>query len=215
MSHALPAPLHDVDAKRIVATAFAIAVHAIAFMLLLAPMEWTPPVATVDPSPPISVVVEEKKIKVIPPPPIEPRPRPITRPVPHAPPVAIQETPPVISDQPDNPMATPYEPEVQLPIASYEPPPSGPVALTVLNGPAPPYPAFAIRQNITGRVVLRIEVDATGRPVSGVIDSSSGSSLLDKVALKFVLSKWRFQPAQHAGQPIAATCLVPIEFSLD
>jgi protein TonB len=213
MSHALPAPLHDVDAKRIVATAFAIAVHVIAFMLLLAPMEWTPPVASVQPSPPISIVVEEKKIKVIPPPEIE-RPRPVTRPATQAPPVSIPDAPPVISDQPD-PMAIPYEEPIELPPAIFDPPPSGPVALTVLNGPAPPYPAFAIRQNITGRVVLRIEVDATGRPVSGQVDSSSGSSLLDKVALKFVLSKWRFQPAQHAGQPVAATCLVPIEFSLD
>lgn len=214
MSHALPALLHDVDGKRIAATAFAIAVHVFAFMLLLAPMEWTPPVATVQSSPPIEVIVEEKKIKVIPPPPIE-RPRPITRPVRQAPPVAVQETPPVISDQPD-PMAIPYEPvELQPVITTFERPPSGPVALTVLRGPAPPYPAFAIRQNITGRVVLRIEVDATGRPVSGGIDSSSGSSLLDSVALKFVLAKWRFQPAQHAGQPVAATCLVPIEFSLD
>jgi protein TonB len=213
MSHALPALLHEVDAKRIAATAFAIAAHVIAFMLLLAPMEWTPPAASVQPSPPTVVFVEEKKIKVIPPPPIE-RPRPITRPVTQPQPVAIQDTPPVISDATDNPMAIPYEP-VDLPPTDFGQPPSGPVALTVLNGPAPPYPAFAIRQNITVRVVLRIEVDATGRPVSGQVDSSSGSSLLDKAALKFVLAKWRFQPAQHAGQPVAATCLVPIEFSLD
>jgi periplasmic protein TonB len=213
MSHALPTPLHDVDAKRIAATAFAIAVHVIAFMLLLAPMEWTPPVATVE-APPIDLVVQEKKIKVIPPVPIE-RPKPLTRPVTKAPPVATPDTPPVISDRPA-PMAIPYVPVEPLPLLpTFELPPTGPIALTVLDGPAPPYPAYAIRQNITGRVVLRIEVDASGRPVSGDIERSSGSSLLDKAALKFVLAKWRFQPAQHGGQAIAATCLVPIEFSLD
>ena len=212
MSHALPAPLHDLDAKRITATAFVIAVHVIAFMLLLAPMESAPPMASVE-APPIEIIYKEKIVPpVLPPKPIE-RPRPVTRPVTQAPPVAIEEAPPVISDQPD-PMAIPYE-EVPPIASTWDPPPSGPVALAVLNGPAPPYPAFAIRQNITGRVVLRIEVDATGRPVSGDIDSSSGSSLLDKAALKFVLAKWRFVPAQHAGQPVAATCLVPIEFSLD
>jgi protein TonB len=213
MSHALPAPLHDVDAKRIAATAVAIALHVIALMLLLAPMKWTPPAATVE-APPIEIVIQEKKVKVIDPPrrPIE---RPITRPVRRTQPVVIpEEEPPVISDTPD-PMATAYVPIETPPTDTYDPPPSGPIPLAVLTGPAPPYPASAIRLNVTGRVVLRIEVDATGRPVSGDIESSSGSSLLDKAALKFVLAKWRFVPAQHAGQPIAATCLVPIEFSLD
>jgi protein TonB len=214
MSHALPAQLHDVDAKRVAATALAIALHVIAFMLLLAPMEWTPPVATVQSSPPIEVIVQEKKIKVIPPPPID-RPRPITQPVRQAPPVSIPDTPPVIHDTP-GPMDTLYEPIEQPPIETdFGPPPSGPIALTVLESPAPVYPAIAIRQGVTGKVVLRIEVDATGRPVSGVIEQSSGSTLLDNVALKAVLAKWRFVPAQHAGQPIAATALVPIVFSLD
>jgi protein TonB len=100
---------------------------------------------------------------------------------------------------------------------TFEPPAefSGPVELTILEGPTPPYPVQAIRQGITGKVVLRIEVDANGRPVDGRIERSSGSRLLDQAALKFVLAKWRFVPAQSGGQAIASTALVPIDFSLD
>ncbi|MGH6718385.1 MAG: energy transducer TonB [Alphaproteobacteria bacterium] len=213
MSHALPAPMHSLDAKRIAATAFAIALHVIALMLMLAPMEWTPPAANVS-APPIETVIEEKKIPPIPPLPPVDVPRRMVEPVRQAPPLAIQEEPPVVSDQPD-PMAIPYVPVEPQIATTFNPPPSGPVALTVLTGPAPPYPEAMIRRNVTGRVVLRIEVDFTGHPVSGGIESSSGSTILDKLALKFVLAKWRFMPAQHAGQPIAATCLVPIVFSLD
>lgn len=213
MSHALPAPLYDLDTKRILATAATIALHVLALMLLLAPVEWTTPVAIVEPT---ITVIEEKKPVVIPPPPPPPqqpvdRPRDVTRaPVAQTP---VAEEPPVVSDE-QFAMAEPYRPVIDRP-ATFDPPPSGPIALAVLEGPAPNYPAIAIRMNLTGKVVLRIEVDATGHPVSGVIEQSSGSSLLDKAALKVVLAKWRFVPAQHAGQNIAATALVPIVFSLD
>jgi len=213
MSHALPAPQFDLDIKRILATAATISVHVLALMLLLAPMEAPPPAAIVE-GPPIEILYKEKPRPVIPPPPrpIE-RPRPVTHTTPRQ--VEVPEQPPVVSDQPD-PMATPYVPVDQPPVeGSFDPPPTGPIALAVLEGPAPVYPASAIRMNITGRVLLRIEVDATGHPVSGVIEQSSGSSLLDQAALKVVLKKWRFVPAQHAGQAIAATALVPIVFSLE
>jgi protein TonB len=213
MSHALPAPLYDLDAKRILATAGTIAVHLLALMLLLAPMKWTPPAISVD-VPMEAIPIDVKPIRPMPPPPhpIEQPPRPVT----HAPPqrAPVEEPPPVVSDD-SGPMATPYVPVDETPQQTFNPPPSGPVALTVIDSPAPTYPLAMIRQNVTGKVVLRIEVDATGHPVSGVIESSSGSSMLDKAALKVVLAKWRFVPAQYMGQPIAATALVPIIFSLD
>jgi protein TonB len=212
MSHALPAPLHDLDVKRIVATAATIAVHVLAFMLLLAPMEVPAPVEQIEPP----VIVDW--IRPPPPPPMPPPPQPTApRPVTHTPPAPapVVEAPPVVSDE-SSPMATPYEPVEEQPVAgSFEPMPTGPIALAVLESPAPVYPASMIRQGISGRVLLRIEVDATGHPVSGVIEQSSGSSILDAAALKVVLKKWRFVPAQHGGQPIAATALVPIVFSLD
>jgi len=212
MSHALPAPLLDLDAKRILATAGTIAVHLLALMLLLVPMKMTPP-AVIEDEPMVAIPINVKIPPIPPPPrPIEDHPHPVT----HAPPARapVEEVPPVVSDE-ASPMATPYVPVDDTPQQTFNPPPSGPVALQVIESPAPTYPPAMIRQNVTGKVVLRIEVDATGHPVSGVIESSSGSSMLDKAALKVVLAKWRFVPAQYMGQPIAATALVPIVFSLD
>jgi len=214
MSHALPVPQYDLDIKRILATAATISVHVLALMLLLAPMQSAPPVATGE----ITVVPNWDPVRPLPPPPPPPppeehvRPRDVTR-APVAP-VPVPDEPPVVSDEP-NPMAQPYVPVDQPPAQTFDPPPTGPIALQVLQSPAPVYPAIAIRQGVAGKVVLRIEVDATGHPVSGVIEQSSGSTILDKAALKVVLAKWRFVPAQHAGQPIAATALVPIVFSLE
>ena len=214
MSHALPIPLYDLDLKRVLGTALTIALHVLAFMLLLAPMEWTPPVATVETT---TIVEEYKRPVVIPPPPPPPadpvvRPRDVTRAPVVAPAQAVEE-PPVVSDE-QFAMAERYEPPIDPP-QTFDPPPSGPVALAVLQSPAPIYPAREIRMGVTGKVVLLIEVDATGRAVSGIIEQSSGSKALDQAALKMVLAKWRFVPAQHAGQPITATARVPIVFSLD
>lgn len=213
MSHALPAPQFDLDAKRILATAATIAIHVIALMLLLAPVQ-IPPIPIEAPPPVIVDWIDSKPPPVMPPPPPQQvvHPREVPRPTPARTPVV--DDPPVVSDTPD-PMATPYVPVDPRPIDTFDPPPSGPVALAVLEGPAPTYPSSAIRMNITGRVLLRIEVDAAGNPVSGIIEQSSGSRLLDQAALKVVLGKWRFVPAQYRGQSIAATALVPIVFSLD
>src|SRR5207342_3682424 len=95
-------------------------------------------------------------------------------------------------------------------------PPSNAIAeLKTDRAPTPPYPVVALRAGTTGLVILRISVDAQGHPVSGTIEKSSGSRLLDQSALKFVLAQWHFVPAVQAGSPVNAVALVPIEFSLD
>jgi protein TonB len=213
MTHALPALAHDLDPKRIAATAATIAVHLLALMLLLAPVRWTPP-PVVDEA--VTTVAEWKR-PIIPPPPPPPPPQEtheVTHRAPVEAPARLPDPPPVIfSDTSD--MATPVQPYAdKIDEIDIDPVPTGPVALTVLHGPAPPYPARLQAMGVTGRVVLRIEVDAMGRPTSGSIESSSGSRLLDEAALNFVVKKWRFEPAKHAGVAIAATALVPIVYSL-
>jgi protein TonB len=215
MSHAVIASHLNLDPKRIAATSATIAVHVAVLMLLL-----TPPMLMPAEAEPQTIVIDWQEEKPLPPPPPPPPPEP--RPV--------QEVRPNVVPQPAPPIAAPpvvfadatamdfAAPEVVAPepqVVDYGPLPSGPLALDVLVGPAPPYPGTALRLGITGSVVLRIEVDATGKPVSGTIDRSSGSTILDKAALKFVLARWRFKPAEHAGQPIAATALVPINYVLN
>lgn len=207
----------DLDFRRIAATSATIAVHVLAFMLLLAPMESAPPPARAH-------VVETPYIidNVIPPPPPPPteEPRTVTRT--QAPrPQLIPEVMPQLDVAPIDYVVPDIEP-IAAETDSFGTgdmgigdPPSGPLPLTVLVGPSPTYPLQALRQGIQGRVILRIEVDANGVPSGGRIETSSGSTLLDRAALKFVIAKWRFEPAVHGGQPIAAVALVPVDFVIN
>ncbi len=79
--------------------------------------------------------------------------------------------------------------------------------------PEPVYPAFARRLGYEGRVVLHIQVLATGSVGTVRVERSSGYAVLDEAALESV-KRWRFKPAQRGGQPVDATLLVPITFKL-
>jgi protein TonB len=215
MSHATTHPFHDLDAKRIAATAATIAVHVFAVMLLLAPVQWTPEPKAVIEEPTTQLVEEIKEPKPIDPPKEEPKPVPVK---PQAQPQrqAVPDAPPLVSDE-QGALDFAYEPTDQPPADNtFEPPaPAGPVTLAMRVFPAPNYPARELRMGITGRVMLRVEVDAEGNPVSVTIERSSGNSALDKVAKETVLRKWKFVPAQRNGVNIPATGLVPIDFVLD
>ena len=79
--------------------------------------------------------------------------------------------------------------------------------------PKPTYPAFARRLGHEGRVVIRIQVLSSGTVAAASIERSSGYAVLDEVALA-TIKRWRFRPAQRAGQPVDATLNVPITFKL-
>ena len=84
---------------------------------------------------------------------------------------------------------------------------------TLAYRPEPAYPTFARRLGYEGRVVLHIQVMATGSVGAVQVERSSGYALLDEAALESV-KRWRFKPAQRGGQPVDATLLVPITFKL-
>lgn len=63
---------------------------------------------------------------------------------------------------------------------------------------APPYPPSAIRSQSQGVSTLEICVDARGRITSATLASSSGHTVLDNAALKWVRSA-RFTPAKLDG----------------
>ncbi|MFM7182960.1 MAG: TonB family protein [Verrucomicrobiales bacterium] len=60
--------------------------------------------------------------------------------------------------------------------------------------PLPPYPAEARRRGIEGKVMLLVEVSASGRPGVPRIESTSGSSSLDRAALDWIRARWRWDP---------------------
>jgi protein TonB len=82
------------------------------------------------------------------------------------------------------------------------------------NQPAPGYPSQALRRRIEGEVLLRVEVDARGRPTRVQVERGSGARQLDAAAVAAV-RRWRFEPALHDGQPVPSSVLIPIAFRLE
>lgn len=82
-----------------------------------------------------------------------------------------------------------------------------------LNNPRPAYPMAARRMGWEGRVVLNVEVLASGLCGDANVSRSSGHEVLDNVALRTVKG-WRFVPASRAGHAVTQWFQVPIQFSL-
>ncbi|WP_228273653.1 energy transducer TonB [Rhodocyclus tenuis] len=82
-----------------------------------------------------------------------------------------------------------------------------------LHNPAPVYPALSRRMGEEGRVMLRVFVDATGRPAQIELNSSSGSARLDAAAQEAVW-RWSFVAARRGDDSVGAWVLVPIVFNL-
>jgi periplasmic protein TonB len=82
-----------------------------------------------------------------------------------------------------------------------------------LKNPPPPYPETARRKKQEGMVLLTVELNELGKPISVQVESSSGFRVLDDAAVRAV-SKWRFAPARIGSIPIASTAKVPIRFQL-
>ena len=84
---------------------------------------------------------------------------------------------------------------------------------TYLNNPVPQYPNAARRRGLQGRVLLHVEVLASGYCGHIDIQRSSGHGLLDEAAVEAV-KQWRFVPAQHMGMAVTRWMMVPIRFQL-
>ena len=81
------------------------------------------------------------------------------------------------------------------------------------NSPPPIYPEAARLVGIEGRVVLRLQVDATGRVVSVEIVRGSGYPILDAAAVTQV-RRWQGRPAVRFGRPEASVVQLPVDFRL-
>ncbi len=85
----------------------------------------------------------------------------------------------------------------------------------ILERVDPDYPMAARQAGLEGRVLLRIEISASGRPGSVSVAGSSGSSALDNAA-EAAARQWRFVPARdrYSGQSVSCTTTLPIYFRL-
>lgn len=77
----------------------------------------------------------------------------------------------------------------------------------------PKYPKSALDAKIAGQVMLKVGIDATGKPVTIDIVSTPDAAI-GKAASEAVAS-WTFNPAKKAGKPVPSIIQVPIDFSLD
>lgn len=220
MAHAIPHPERpQLDYNRIAGNAGAIAVNAVLLMLLLVPLSapqliekeiemivdpiWVKP-KEVDPPPPVDRKIEK----------IKPQPNPTPKPVP----IELPPTPPIVDPIATDSIVVPDTPPQPETFARNELG-RGEIltgaTLQVVNNPPPSYPGEAVRNNLTGTVMLEILVGIDGKPVEVTVVKSSGHRVLDQAARRVVMSRWTFQPAMEGGQPVQARGRVPIEFTLE
>ena len=97
-------------------------------------------------------------------------------------------------------------------------PPTGvtsPVRSVTATHTIPPYPPLAIRLGYSGSVQLRIDVDDRGNVVGAGVQTSSGHSDLDAVAVAWVKAHWRYEPAMQDGHAVDAHTTAVVTFRLN
>jgi protein TonB len=164
--------------------------------LLPPPPEDTPPPraeleAVIQPPPP-DLPPPAFPVHAPPPPPKPPRPRPAPAP---------QAAPAQAAPQPAA-AAPPAAPKTV-----------GASQVSYLVAPHPVYPERARRAGETGRVLLRVMIDVTGRPAQAMVATSSGHAALDEAALS-ALRAAQFRPYVEGGLPQAVWVVIPINFLL-
>lgn len=128
---------------------------------------------------------------------------------------AADEAPP-IDRHAGAPAPLPDQVEPSAPAEDQSPAPDAPAAADasvprLLSAPPPEYPLAALRAGQSGNVVLQIEVRANGRTGAVSVVESSGHRALDRAAANAV-RRWRFEPAQRDGHPVATTVQQSISF---
>lgn len=129
---------------------------------------------------------------------------------------ALARTPPPAAQTAAPPVSTAVTPvDAPGPATTPDSAPAGSITRPEpLERTPPEYPSSALRRGESGTVLVRVEVDASGRPTEVSVARSSRSRALDRAAVQAV-RRWRFSPAQQDGRPVAGAVEVPIEFKTD
>ncbi|MHC1741781.1 MAG: energy transducer TonB [Syntrophobacteraceae bacterium] len=83
----------------------------------------------------------------------------------------------------------------------------------ILSRLEPSYPHSARLQQNSGKVVVRVLVDAQGRAQKPSILQSTPQGLFDASVLE-AISKWRFKPGYHKGRAVATWVVLPFQFKM-
>ena len=78
----------------------------------------------------------------------------------------------------------------------------------------PRYPAHAVEQRIEGKVVLVVDVDASGQVRDVEVESSEPAGVFEEAAVE-AARKWVFNPATKDGRRVPGRTRVPVTFAMD
>jgi protein TonB len=152
--------------------------------------------------------------------PAEQRPKPAPAPSPilsaqNSPAVAEAPPAPVPATSPASSPSSAAAPAAPIAAAAASPgpltPPSHPA---YLNNPKPVYPKASLDLGEEGRVLLDVQVSASGAVDQVSVRTSSGHARLDQAAVRAV-RQWKFIPGRRGGEAVAAPVQVPINFNLE
>ena len=73
------------------------------------------------------------------------------------------------------------------------------------------YPPLALRQRLTGRVMVRFVLSAAGRVTDATVVRGAGNGF-DEEALRLVWFMPAWEPARQQGRPVRVSCTMPIQF---
>lgn len=133
-------------------------------------------------------------------------------------PVLVAEAPVTSASEP---VAPPPEPVIEAPPvpepASQSSAPvvmSSELSLSCPQRAMPNYPAASRRLSEQGRLVLRVELDETGRITLVKVAESSGYKRLDDAGLEAV-KKWHCNAATQNGKAVRGIAMQPFDFILE
>lgn len=178
-----------------------------------------PPPKKEEPLPEPPKPIPHKKVVLDKPKPVE-RPKPVPMLVAQTPVIAEAEFVAPISEL--APVPEPVSPTVHesASIQAESPKPAAPVmmsselSLVCPHRTTPDYPAVSRRMGEYGRVVLRVELDETGRITVVKVKESSGHKRLDEAGLATVKT-WQCNAAMRGGVAMRAVALQPFDFILN
>lgn len=179
-------------------------------------------IEAVKPPPKVQITLTRPQPKPIAPPPppkVQPKPPPKVvplkpqkpKPVPKVVEQVSTPTPsPVVDTSPSAPVGVPTAPPA--PPAPIVEKVTAPVASADYgDNPEPVYPPHAEEMGWGGKVLMKVHVQANGKPSSVTVSKSSGHQELDDAAVKAV-TKWTFKPAMRGDTPTDGFVTVPMNF---
>lgn len=145
-----------------------------------------------------------------------PKPQPKLRPIePPKPQKLVAQAPVVLADEPVAPPPPPAPVVIEAPPLPPQPVMlSGELSVSCPERSPPSYPAYSMRMNEQGRVVLLVELNTEGRVSNVQVKTASGYHRLDEAAV-IAVKGWRCKPAIRDGVAVIATALQPFVFVME